>query len=138
MAFAPLILTGDLEINGTDVSDQVMSFVIKASRESVEIPATLGTRKTFKAGNDSYEVEFNYLQDNDATALTQIFWTALADADGTITFGGTLRAGAVSATNPRWEGTAVVTGMGVGGEVNAVGDDSVTFPCTDRPTQAVT
>jgi hypothetical protein len=136
MAFAPLVLTGDLEINDTDVSDQVKGFVVKASRDSIEIPATLGTRKTFRAGNDSYEVEIMYLQDVDATALSQIFWTALADAEGTITYGGTVRPGGAGAGNPRWVGTAVVTGVSIGGEVNTVGEDSVTFPCTDRPTQS--
>lgn len=136
MAFAPLILTGDLEINDTDVSDQVKGFVVRGTRDSVEIPATLGARKSFKAGADSYEIEIMYLADVDATALTQIFWTALADTDGTISFGGTVRPGGASASNPRWEGVAVVTATALGGEVNTVAEDSVTFPCTDRPTQS--
>ena len=136
MAFAPLILTGGLEIDGTDVSDQVMSFEIRAMRDRVEIPATFGTRKSFGAGDDEYEITINFLQDVDASALTQIFWTAIGDADGTITFGGTARSDAVSASNPRWEGTAIVTETAFGGQVNSVAEDSVTFPCTDRPTQA--
>lgn len=138
MAFAPLILTGNLEINGTDVSDQVTSFMFKAARDQIEIPATFGQRKSFRAGNDSYEVDIDYLTDVDATALTQIFWTAIADADGTVEIAGTMRPGVVSATNPQWTATAVVTGAGIGGEVNTVGTDSQTFPLTDRPTQVVT
>jgi hypothetical protein len=136
MAFAPLILTGDLEINDTDVSDQVMAFTVRGTRDTIDIPATLGTRKTFAGGNDQYEVEISFLQDVDATALTQIFWTALADTAGTITFGGTVRPGGAAAGNPRWEGVALVTAAAVGGEVNTVGVDSVTFPCLDRPTQS--
>lgn len=138
MAFAPLILTGNLEIDGVDVSDQVTSFMFKASRDSVTVPATFGQRKSFRAGDDSYEVDIAYLSDTDATALTQIFWTAIADTDGTVTVAGTMRPGAVSATNPQWTATAVVTGVGVGGDVNTVGVDSQTFPLTDRPTQATT
>lgn len=137
MAFAPLILTGNLKINDTDVSDQVMAFKFLGARDSVEIPATLGVRKSFRAGNDSYEVEIEYLSDVDATAITQILWTALADPDGTIEVAGTFRPGAASATNPEWTGTAVVTAAGIGGTVNEVGTDSQTFPLVDRPTQVV-
>lgn len=138
MAFAPLILKGNLEIDGTDVSEQVTGFTFRGARDEVEIPATLGTRSTVKGGNDKYEVQIDYLIDNDAAALTQIFWAALADADGTVLVAGTLRTGAISASNPEWEATVLVTGAGLGGDVNAVGVDSQTYPCLDRPTQNVT
>ena len=137
MAFAPLILTGNLSIGGVDVSDQVTAFKFSASRDQVEIPATLGVRKSFAAGNDSYEVEIEYLADVDATAITQLLWTAIADATGTIAVAGTFRPGGAGAGNPEWTATAVVTGVGIGGTVNSVGTDSQTFPLTDRPTQVV-
>ena len=136
MAFAPLILTGNLSIDGTDVSDQITAFTFSAMRDQVEIPATFGVRKSYAAGNDSYEVTIDYLSDVDATAVTQLLWTAIADAEGTIAVAGTFRPGAVSATNPEWTATAVVTGVGIGGTVNDVGIDSQTFPLVDRPTQA--
>lgn len=134
MAFAPIVMTGNLEINGTDVSAQVMSFAVSGARDSIEIPATLATKKTFRAGNDTYTVTINYLPDVDATAVAMVLWAALDDTDGTIAFGGTLRPGAASATNPRITGEAVVTGLSIGGEVNTVVTDSQTFPCTARPT----
>lgn len=135
MAFAPLILTGNLEIDSVDVSDQVTQFKFSAARDQIDIPQTFGLRASFAAGSDTYEVEIEYLSDVDSTALTQIFWTAIADADGTVEVAGTFRPGAVSATNPQWTATAVVTGVGIGGGVNTVGMDSQTFPLTDRPTQ---
>tara|TARA_R110000824_G_scaffold30560_5_gene100401 strand:+ start:318 stop:734 length:417 start_codon:yes stop_codon:yes gene_type:complete len=135
MAFAPLILTGNLSIGGVDVSDQVTAFKFSATRDQIEIPATFGVRKSFAAGNDQYEVEIEYLSDVDATAVTQLFWTAIADTTGTLAVAGTFRPGVASATNPEWTGTAVVTGVGIGGTVNEVGTDSQTFPLTDRPTQ---
>jgi len=138
MAFAPLILTGNLSIDSVDVSDQVTAFKFSAARAQIEIPQTFGTRMSFAAGNDSYEVEIEYLSDTDSTAISQILWTALADSTGTIVVAGTFRPGAVSTTNPQWTGTAVVTGAGIGGEVNTVGVDSQTFPLTDRPTQVTT
>lgn len=138
MAFAPLLLTGNLKINGTAVASQVTSFMFKAQRDSIEVPATFGTRKSYRPGDDTYEVDISYLTDTDATALTQIFWTAVADAAGTVTVAGTMRPGVVSATNPEWTATAVVTGAGIGGDVNTIGVDSQTFPLTDRPTQNTT
>lgn len=135
MAFAPLILKGNLEIDGVDVSDQVTQFKFMGARSQVDIPATFGQRASFAAGNDTYQVQIDYLSDTDATALSQIFWTAIADSEGTVEVSGTFREGAVSATNPQWVGTAVVLGVGIGGEVNTVGVDSQTFPLQDRPTQ---
>jgi hypothetical protein len=136
MAFAPVIMTGDLEINDTDVSDQVMSFVLRATRDTIRIPATLGARSSVRGGDDQYEVQINFLPDVDATALSMIFWDAVAASPGTITFGGKLRAGATAAGNPRFEGVAQVTALALGGEVNTVLTDSVTFPCLDRPTKS--
>lgn len=138
MAFAPLILTGNLTIGGTDVSEQVTAFTFSGERDTVEIPATLGARMSFAGGNDKYEVEIEYLSDTDATAVSQILWTALADTAGTIEVAGTFRPEPVSATNPQWVATALVTGVGIGGTVNEVGVDSQTFPCLDRPTQVNT
>lgn len=136
MAFAPLILRGTPKINDTDVSDQVMAITFSASRDEIAIPATFGTEPSVAAGNVTYSVTIDFLQDIDATAISMILWEALADADGTITVAGTVRAGAIAAGNPEWEGTAVVTDFELGGEVNTVGTSSVTFPLTGRPTKA--
>ena len=138
MAFAPLVLTGTPEINSTDVSEQVMEIVFSGSRDAVNVPATFGSSPTFAAGNVTYEVEIRFLQDIDATAISDILFDALADSTGTVTVGATVRSGAVSATNPKYEATAVVTDWNLGGEVNTVGTTSVRFPLTGRPTVATT
>lgn len=136
MAFAPLILKGNLSVDGSDVDDQVTSFKFMGERDQVTVPATFGARSSSKAGNDTYTVEIAYLQDQDSAALTQVFWDALADGDGTVTIVGSFESGAVSASNPSYTATAVVTEVGMGGAVNEVGQDTVTFPLTDRPTKA--
>lgn len=138
MAFAPIICTGNLEVNGDDVSDQVTAFLFAAVRSDIPIPATFGSRMSHAPGDDTYTVQIDYLPDTDTTALTQVFWEAIADAAGTVTVAGTLRPGAVSATNPQFTGVALVTGVGIGGTVNTVAVDSQTFPLLDRPTQVVT
>jgi|TARA_R110000803_G_scaffold127414_2_gene194856 hypothetical protein len=137
MAFAPLILRGNLTIDTVDVSAQVTQFKFAGARAQIDIPGTFDTRPSFAGGYDTYEVAIDYLSDTDATALTQIFWTALAADPGTIVVAGTFRTGVVSADNPLWTATAQVLMSSLGGEVNTVGLDSVTFPCLDRPIQTV-
>lgn len=136
MAFAPLILRGNLQIDGADVSAQVTQFKFAGVRAQIDIPGTFDTRPSFAGGYDTYEVAIDYLADTDSTALTQVFWAALASDPGTIVVSGTFRAGEVSGTNPMWTATAQVLMTALGGEVNTVALDSVTFPCLDRPVQA--
>lgn len=137
MSFNPLILKGNLTINGVDVSDSVTSFTFTGSRDVVDIPATFGSGKSFAAGSDSYQVEVSYMTNTATpTQLTGVFWDALADAAGTVTVEGTFNTGAVSPTNPSYTATAVVTGVGIGGDVNTLGQDSQTFPLTGRPVKA--
>lgn len=144
MAFAPLILQGNKQIGPgnagalVNVDDQVIEFRIVAKRSTVEIPATFGKRKSYGAADDEYALEIRFLQDTDAAALSEVLWTALGDATGTINFSATMRDGAISATNPAWTGIAVVTGSDLGGKVNDVGITTVSFPLVDRPAKDVT
>ena len=134
---AGITLTGNLSINGEDVSEQVSSFTISGSRDQIEIPPTFGARKSFKAGPDMYELTIDYLQGSDVTDLSMVFFDALADVDGTIDFSGTPYSDdPAGASNPVFSGTAVVTSAALGGDAESVGTDSVTFPCTDRPAKA--
>lgn len=137
MAFAPIILKGDLELGGTSVGAQVTGFVIRGTADTITVPATFGARKSFAKGDDSYELEIQFIQDTDVAAISQILWTELGDVDGELTFTGKLRSGIVSATNPKWSGTAIVVDMGdLGGTVNSVGLATVRLPLKDRPVKA--
>lgn len=129
MALKPLFLQGNLLINGTDFSDIVESFTLRVTRDTVEKAATFGKKKDFRAGGDAWELEIRYDADTATpSTLTTIFYAAINDPVGTITFSGTFADGAVSATNPRWYGTAVVTSLAMGGDVNTWATDTVTFP----------
>ena len=136
MAFAPLVLSGSLTIDGVDVSAQVKSFRFAGTRVNVPIPATFDTDMSFAAGPGSWQVEIEYLSDVDSDALTQVFWLAMTTAPHLVEVSGTVRAGAVSATNPRWYGLAVVTSWGLGGGHYELGTDSVVFNLTAAPTQS--
>jgi PKD repeat protein len=137
MAFAPLVLSGGLTINDVDVSQQVKAFRFAGTRVNVPIPATFDTDMSFAAGPGSWQVEVEYLSDVDSSSLTQVFWSAMTTAPHTVTVSGTVRAGAVSASNPRWYGTAVVTSWGLGGGHYELGTDSVVFNLTAAPTQSI-
>ena len=133
MAFAPLILRGNLKVNTTDVSDQVTSFTFMGQRATIDIPQTFGAKSSFAAAGDSYSVEIAYLQDTDSSALTMIFWDALASVTGEVTVAGSFESGIVGASNPLFTGTAIVTGAGIGGAVNTVGQQTFTFPLKAVP-----
>ena len=136
MAFAPLVLYGTLTIDGTDVSEQVKSFRFFGDRETVEIPAAFGTDYSYAAGPARWGVEVEYMSDTDATAVTQLFWTAMLTDTATVTLTGTVREGAVSATNPKWTGVAVVSTWGLGGSNGELGLESATFQLIAQPTQS--
>jgi hypothetical protein len=133
MAYAPLVLKHNTEIDSTDVSDQVISIKFMGTRDDVVIPATGGAAKSHAAGDADYSVEITLIQDVDSSAISEILFAALADADGTIEVSGTMRAGAVSASNPSYTADAVVTGWELGGGVNTVGQHTITMPCVARP-----
>lgn len=133
MAFAPLILRGNLKVNSADVSDQVTAFTFKGQRATIDIPQTFGAKASFAAAADTYSVQIDYLEDTDAAALTMIFWDALASTTGEITVAGSFESGTVGASNPLFTATAIVTGAGIGGTVNTVGQQSFEFPLKSVP-----
>lgn len=136
MAFAPLVLTGALTIGGTDVSDQVKSFRFSGTRDVIQVSPTYTADYGFAGGPARWQVDIEYMADTDAAALTQVFWTAITTSPHTVTVSGTVSSGAVSASNPRWHGTAVVVSWGLGGKHYDLATESVSFPLTAAPTQA--
>lgn len=134
-----IVLKGQLKINGTDVGSQVTSMTISGSREVIDVPATMATRKSFRAGGDEYELSLGLLQGNDPTSLSMIFFDLLADANGTFTYSGTpFEAGPGSASNPIWSGTALVGDVDLGGDMESLAESDLTFRLTDRPTKSIT
>jgi|GEM_PF-5253480 len=131
-----MILKGNIEIESTDVSDHVASLTFMGSRDSVKLRPTYGVQGSFAGGDATYECAIDLNQGVEATDLSMILFDELADADGTITVSGTFQAGAVSVSNPKFTGTALVTDFEIGGEVNTEGTSAFTFPLLARPTKA--
>ena len=137
MAWTPdIIVTENLTVDSTDMTEQVMSLKFTGQAETVTIPATFGQRSSVRKGNDSYSVEVTFLQDYGTDALTSLIWEELADSDGEMVFAGSFESGSISASNPLYTATAIVTEGELGGAVNEVGQTTVTFPLKDRPTKS--
>lgn len=144
----PLILTGNLKIGTSastafEVGDNVTGFKITGTREIVEIPSTLATpTKSRRAGSSAYEVQIDYLPNDDATTTSTfvLLWNALDDVtagqEGQLYMEGSMESGTVSTGNPKWSFTAIVTQAAIGGTANELATDSVTLPLTARPTRA--
>lgn len=135
MATTPLIVGGNFKIGATDFSDAVTKVRIFGDADEVDIPPTLAGPKSTRKGGVQYSVELDYLSnDTDATAeLFRVLWTALSSGNGQLAASTQMRDGAISATNPEWQFTMVVTHASLGGEAEGLSSDSVTFKLTGAP-----
>lgn len=142
-----LVLTGALGLGGTGTdfltgqslhSDEVTSFKVLAAVDTVEVPATMTTPIHGRGGAVDYSVTISYLSNDIASTLFRQLWAALTTSTKTLSFSGTMRTGAISATNPVWYGTMVVTEASLGAAMAGLSTGSATFPMTGAPTKATT
>lgn len=142
-----LVLTGALGLGGTGTdfltgqtvhSDEVTAFKVTAKVDTIEVPATMTTPIHGRGGAVDYSLTISYLANDIASTLFRKLWTALTTATKTLTFSGTMRTGAISATNPVWYGTIVVTEASIGAAAQALSTGQATFPMTGAPTKAIT
>lgn len=140
MAFTgPLILKANLRLTvpgsaSIDVADQVTGIKIAGSAAMLDIPPTGSTGKSSRKSSVSWTAQIDYMANDAAsTDLARIFYTALLDPDGYLGISGTMRAGAASSVNPRWFGSVVTSGLGLGGTQEQLATDSQTFPFVAAP-----
>lgn len=145
MAFSgPLVLKFNMRLTvpgsaSLDVSDQVTGIKIAAAADMLEIPPTGSTGKSRRKSSVDWTAQIDYMgNDAAATDLARIFYTALLDADGYLGISGTMRAGAASSVNPRWFGSIVTAGFGIGGTQEQLVTDSQTFPFIAAPSYLYT
>ena len=139
-----LVLTGDLMLGGTstdfntpglDVSDECIAFKITAKVDTITVPATLNGIEHGRGGAADYSLEISYLSNDLAGSTFRKLW---ANLGGTLTFSGKMRSAAISATNPEWYGTFVVTEASLGAASQKLSEGSATFPMTGPPTRSAT
>jgi hypothetical protein len=136
----PLVLKANLRLTvpgsaSIDISDQVTGIKIAGQANTLDIPPTGTTSKSKRKSSVDWTAQVDYMANDQAsTDLARIFFQALAnDPDGFLGISGTMRAGAASSVNPRWFGTIVTVGLGLGGTQEALATDSQTFPFTAAP-----
>lgn len=124
---AKYILTdGYVEINGTDLSDHAHSLDTPMERERVDVSGFNSTgAKEYLPGSQDQTCTIGFRQDFATSEVHQTVQPLYANSS---TFGFSVRptSSAVSATNPRFWGTAsIFTYNGLSGEISAVGEVSV-------------
>lgn len=126
---------GTSAASAINASSQITGITISASRGVLTVPPTGTTGESVAAGAVQWSAKIDWLA-NDVDVdedLTRIFFTALNDDEGVLYMGGTMREGGVSAANPKWAGSILVGGLGMGGAQETLALDSQTFRMLGAP-----
>lgn len=117
----------DVVINGVNLSNRVSEVVINTSNEDVPTTAmgAAGVQRLAGLADDSFEITF--LQDHAAASVDATLWPLRGAAPFTIVV--KPESGAVSATNPSFTGSCILTEYTpIQGEVGSRAEATVTFP----------
>lgn len=124
-------------MGGTDYSDAVSKVILHATAAAVDVPQTFATPQTTRKGAVKYEMEIDYQSNDIAGQLFDALWAAIAVGQtGLIAFTTRFRVGVVSASNPQWDGTLVVTDASIGGQAGTLSAGSATFGLTAAPVKS--
>lgn len=132
-----LILRGNLSLGSTPVEDEVTAFILKFTANDVNIPATLTKDNSHAPGARKYTIQIDYLStDGTDGTLFPILWEAVLTETKELAFSGRMRNGAVSVSNPQWDGVLVVSAADLGGEVENLSTGSLTCTMTGEPVRS--
>jgi hypothetical protein len=128
-------LTGSLKMGvapgppTNDVSQWVTRLTIQRTREGITVAGTLATGvASTVAGAEHDNLIIDFYSDLTAAGPFSLFETAIMTPNAELLFEGTLDPDVVSATNPKWSGTAIILGVDIGGTVGQLRGQSQTFP----------
>ena len=96
----------DISIAGTDFSDSIAALTLDISREQLEITAFGDSARRYIGGLQDSSVTLSFHQDFAAGAVDSTIWSNLG---GTVAIVVKPTSGAVSATNPSYTATCLVT-----------------------------
>ena len=123
-------LEGNITIGATDHSADITSIVITGTKATTEGGKTFADASpTVEVGGAEYSVTINFNHDEgDASNVFATLYTAFLTDSSEVAFTGTFKDEAVSATNPEWSGTIIVTDLDIGGTVGDKKQQSKTYP----------
>ena len=128
-----LQLEAPITIGGVDYSDEIRRLVLRRRRNLVTRPATFGDNTEVQSAAALVnEITIELFNDVTAssTGIARKLWEAAATDTAELAFTAKYVTAAVSANNPEFSGTFVVTGAELGGEINAYNRQQWTFPVT--------
>lgn len=128
-------LEGPITLGGNDYSDEISSFVINDTRNTVTVPGTFGdATEVDRAGAHKWSATITFHSDLAAASV----WAELLDAMLTDTaelgFTARFKSGPVSGDNQEVSGTLLVTALDTGGTVNELRQQTQTYPMVGAPT----
>lgn len=126
-------LEGTVSLNAVDCSTEIYSFKIVEERATSTRRPTFGNAtESERAGatRTSIEIEFEDTLDPSTSLAHAEITDALRTDSGELTFEVTYKSDAVSASNPTYSGTMVVTSVETGGTVGGELDQTQTFMVT--------
>lgn len=123
-----------ITINSVDLSDHIASVTINQKFDELDTTAFGSTGKTRIAGLEDSSIAIEFLQDY-AAASVEATLNSLIGTTTTVVIQS--KTGAVSATNPKWTGTCLVTELQpVAGAAGELAKQSVTWPVSGSLTRA--
>jgi hypothetical protein len=133
----PIQLGGNLKLGPTigslvDYSGAISQMTISTTRESIAIPATLGTpQASARPGSRAETLTIQFHSDTDPTSVWAELWDAIYTDAAELVFEGNLYPGVTSTTNPKFSGTIRVMSLDTGGTVGSLRQQSQTYPVTE-------
>lgn len=125
-----------LTLNAVVLSDHC-KMVNLAMESDPQDSTTFGsTWKTFLAGLRSGTVGINFLNDYAAGSVDATLWPIFSSGTGVTAFTTRQDSGAISATNPDYQGNLVVSQHSAGGTIGELAKMDVSYPTTGAVTRA--
>lgn len=124
-----------ITINSVDLTDHVASVTINQKFDELDTTVFGSAGKQRIAGLEDSSIAIEFLQDY-ASASVEATLYGLIGTSTTVII--QAKSGAVSATNPKWTGTCLVTELQpVAGAAGELAKQSVTWPVTGSLTRAI-
>ena len=131
---ARIVLTNAVvKINNVDLSDHIASVELAQEVEEVETTAFGNTARTRVGGLANNSLSLDFHQDFATSSVDQTITPLIG---GTASFEVIANGTAVSATNPKWTGTVLVTEWTpVSGAIGELATASITWPISGAVTR---
>lgn len=135
---ATVVLTdGVFTLNSVDLSDHITSVTLEIEGEEVDTSSITDDWDTAQMGRKRYTLSLEAMDDFASAKTDATVWAAF-NAGTAIPFTLKATSGAVSATNPEWQGTVLPSKSPVGGAAGELLMKSLSFKGTGAIVRDVT